>query len=105
MSFTLKLLILSGVLWISAISFIIYAWRSHARQQLILRYLAHRLTKIESLLTQIAPPPKKEEASTSEKSAEAPHPETIITIDKNEPLSKYETVNLPDEIDINFVDR
>jgi len=105
MSFTLKLLIISGVLWLPAIGFIIYAWRSHARQQLVLRYLAQRLAKIETLLMHALPPSLEKDTSSSKKSDETSHPETIITIDKNEPLSKYETVNLPDEIDINFVDR
>ena len=106
MSFTLKLLILSGVLWLSAISFIIYAWISYSRQRLVLRYIANRLTKIEALLTHPIPTKKTEEVPHSSSAKEPlPSPETIITIDKNEPLSKYETVNLPDEININFVDR
>ena len=98
-----KLMILSGTLWLCALAFIIYAWILQARQQAILRYIATRLRRIEQLLQ---PPVPSETPSTNpQPKKNTAKPETRITIDKNEPLSKYETVTLPDEIDINFVDR
>ena len=93
-----KLLILSGTLWLLAIALIIYVWIMHARQQAILRYIAGRLTKIEQILSPKKPTP------TANKTGNEPTPKTVITINKNEPLSKYEKVTLPDNIDINFVD-
>ena len=91
MSFAEKIMILSGTLWLTALAFIVYAWMTQMRQRAILRYIARRLDGIEQALK----PAKTLPRAT----------ETQITIDKNEPLSKYETVTLPDEIDINFVDR
>ncbi|MBQ7413101.1 MAG: hypothetical protein IJV07_02355 [Alphaproteobacteria bacterium] len=104
MSFMEKILVLSGTLWLSAVGFIVYAWIVQARQQQILRYIAERLAAIDKKLS----PTTEKRISSSASSAEQlikSTPETMITIDKNEPISKYETVNLPDEIDINFVDR
>ena len=89
-----KLIILSGAIWLIAIAAIVYACILQARQRAILRYIAARLTKIEQLLTPQKP---------AQPSAEKPQ-KTVITINKNEPLSKYEKVTLPDNIDINFVD-
>ena len=103
MSVMEKILILSGTLWLSAIAFIVYAWLVQVRQQQILRYIAGRLDAIEKKLS-----PKnivREKSDSPSQQSVKPSPETMITIDKNEPISKYETVNLPDEININFVDR
>lgn len=102
-----KLLILSGTLWLSALAFIVYTWIMQVRQQAVLRYIAYRLAGIDKSLKGLTPAVKLPRASvepTAEKPS-APTPETVIAIDKNEPLSKYETVSLPDEADINFVDR
>ena len=96
MSAVEKLLILSGTLWLVAIALAIYVWIMHARQRAILHYIAGRLAKIEQALT----PPKP----SARKSSDEASPKTVITINKNEPLSKYEKVTLPDNIDINFVD-
>ena len=101
MSVMEKMMILSGTLWIFAVAFIIYAWILQNRQQFLLRYIAGKLKHIESLL-QPQQPQVPESLPSDKKNA---NPKTSITIDKNEPLSKYETVTLPDEININFVDR
>lgn len=95
-----KILILSGTLWVVAVGFVIFSWILQARQQAVLRYIAVRL---EALEKKVGQPVKRSE----EKPAGQPSlpPETTIAIAKDEPLSKYETVTLPDEIDINFVDR
>ena len=104
MSITEKLMVLSGTLWLCALGFIVYAWILQHRQEILLRYIATRLKQIEKLITQNTAPdlgaPSPAPASSSRSK-----PETSISIDKNEPLSKYETVTLPDEININFVDR
>jgi len=97
-----KIMILSGTLWIFAVAFIVYAWIIQRRQQFLLRYIAARLKRIESLLE---PPPAAEVSDTPSGNKKPLKPKTSISIDKNEPLSKYETVTLPDEININFVDR
>jgi len=100
-----KIILLSGILWLTAVLFAIYIWFLLYRQQVLLRLIGRRLTLLEN---RIKPMPKTPEASDSHPTSEKKkhtEPETQITIDKNEPLSKYETVNLPDEIDINFVDR
>ena len=109
MSVMEKLLILSGTLWLSAIAFIAYAWILQARQRTILRYIASRLTKIEQMLAteethQKTVATKTVRPISSKETNEEPAPNPIITINKNEPLSKYENVTLPDNIDINFVD-
>jgi len=100
MSVMEKLIFLSGTLWLSAIAFIVYAWITQARQNAVLRYIARRLDSLEKRLK--AP---ESDASQTQPPIKPNHPETSISIDKNEPLSKYETVTLPDEININFVDR
>jgi len=102
MSVMEKMMILSGTLWVFAVAFIIYAWIIQNRQQLLLKYIAGRLKHIESLLQPVPQPQTPEPVPSHKKTAK---PETSISIDKNEPLSKYETVTLPDEININFVDR
>ena len=104
MSFMEKILVLSGTLWLSAVGLIVYTWIIQTRYQQILRYIAGRLADIDKKLSS----PSEQSAGPLTSSPEQPPksaPETLITIDKNEPISKYETVNLPDEIDINFVDR
>ena len=102
MSVMEKMMILSGTLWVFAVAFIIYAWITQNRQQLLLKYIAGRLKHIENMLQPPDPPSSSKPTSSPKKAAK---PETSISIDKNEPLSKYETVTLPDEININFVDR
>ena len=106
MSLSEKIILLSATLWLSAIAFMAYAFIHEVRLQKILKALFQKIDRLERALSQadLPTPPKKAEPALktpSKKSA----PETTIKIDKNEPLSKYETVTLPDEININFVDR
>lgn len=114
MSLIEKLLVLSGTLWLSAIAFIVYTWIVQTRQQVVLRYIARALMQINRRLADRAPVDRSQPVSaspvpTAPASAVAgsafvtpPPPETTMSIDKNEPLSKYENVALPDEININF---
>lgn len=113
MSLIEKLLVLSGTLWLSAIAFIVYTWIVQTRQQIVLRYIARALMQINRRLADRAPVDRAQPVSaspvpTAPASAAGsafvtpPPPETTMSIDKNEPLSKYENVALPDEININF---
>ena len=89
MSLLEKWVILTGLFWISAIAFILYARYMLARQHAVLKLIAERLGRLEKRL-QVQQP-------------EAPS-DTTLTINKDEPLSKYQKVHLPDEINIHFVD-
>jgi len=106
MTLSEKIILLSATLWLSAIVFMAYTFIVQARLQTILKALFQKIDRLEKAFT----PPK----SIGESAPDTPAPkaqkgnkapETTIKIDKNEPLSKYETVTLPDEININFVDR
>lgn len=99
MSLTEKMFVLSGTLWLTVIAFIVYMWLSQAKQQLVWRYIAQKLSEIEKNLKQQKPQEKKQNEVPAEKKQDA-----VVTISKNEPMSKYETVNLPDEAEIKFVD-
>ena len=101
MSLEEKMLIMLGTFWLTTIAFVIYLWFLQAKQQTVLRYIAHKLLNMEKILKD-----KKEEKQDVVdiiKSVEKKQ-ETIVAISKNEPMSKYETVNLPDEAEIKFVD-
>lgn len=98
MSLTEQIFILVGTLWATTIAFIIYMWFLQAKQQLILRFIAQKLAEIEKRLPKETQKEEKKCETVVEKK------ETVVTISKNEPMSKYETVNLPDEAEIKFVD-
>ena len=102
MSLTEKMFILSGTLWLTVIAFIIYVWVLHTKQQLVWRYIAQKLAEIEKKMKQAA----EQENKLPETSVkpEIKKTETVVTISKSEPMFKYETVNLPDEAEIKFVD-
>ena len=103
MTLSEKIILLSVTLWLGAIVFIAYTIIIQARLQAILKALFQRIDHLEKALL---PPEKATPISSQPTSAQVKKaPETTIKIDKNEPLSKYETVTLPDEININFVDR
>lgn len=106
MSFMEKIVVLVGTLWLTTIGFIIYMWLLQAKQHLILRYIAKKLADIEKN-TQPQSLEKTNTQKPEDEKAEEPEikkQETVVTINKNEPMSKYETVNLPDEAEIKFVD-
>jgi len=103
MTLTEKIILLSGTLWLSAIAFMAYTWILQARFQTILKALFRKIDHLEKMLVDSEKIPQK--SVPVAKKQGKPHTETTIKIDKNEPLSKYETVTLPDEININFVDR
>ena len=92
-----KLFVLSGTLWLSAVAFIIYTWVVQARQQVVLYNIVRYLRHIEKILN-TKNEPEKQVSETEEKER------TVVNIDKNEPLSNYKAVTLPDEVDVKFVD-
>lgn len=103
MTLSEKIILLSATLWLSAIAFIVYTCIVEARFQKLFKALLYKIDRLEKALS-VQPPPSNP-ISSPEKPTPKTKPETTIKIDKNEPLSKYETVTLPDEININFVDR
>ena len=102
MSLIEKMVVLSGTLWLTIVAFVIYMWVLQAKQQLVWRYIAKKLAEIEKKINQTIVP----ENILTEKNVEheIKQSETVVTISKNEPMSKYETVNLPDDAEIKFVD-
>ena len=108
MTLSEKIILLSVTLWLSAIAFIAYTFIVQARYQNILKVLFKKIDRLEKILLstkQGSIPVPELQGERAEKTLKKSVPETTIKIDKNEPLSKYETVTLPDEININFVDR
>lgn len=91
--FLFFILFLFAMLWAGAISFILWAWHAQRRQQALARHFYKRLERIEALLARPAPSAAQQEA------------EPTLEINTNEPLARYKSVTLPDEIDINFVER
>ncbi len=65
-------------------------WRFMNKQQAVLRRLNERIKQLEKYL--------------AEKPAKKPVL-TAISITKDEPISKYKSVTLPDDIQISFVDK
>ena len=107
MTLSEKLILLSATLWLSAIAFMAYTFILQARFQTILKLLLKKIDRLEKTLSPgaVSQPPQPVQPTPSKTATQKSAPETTIKIDKNEPLSKYETVTLPDEININFVDR
>ncbi|MBR6412378.1 MAG: hypothetical protein IKS41_04375 [Alphaproteobacteria bacterium] len=110
MTLSEKIILLSVTLWLSAIAFMAYAFIMQSRFQTILKTLYKKIDHLEKLLAHSLkeadiPPEPIKSIEPDPQSQKKTAPETTIKIDKNEPLSKYETVTLPDEININFVDR
>ena len=103
MTLSEKIILLSATLWLSAIAFIVYTCIVEARFQKIFKTLLHKIDRLEKALSSQQSPEKS--TPSPDIPVQKSKPETTIKIDKNEPLSKYETVTLPDEININFVDR
>lgn len=83
--------VLVFLLWGGAVSFGIYAWVIMQRQQQVFRHILARLERLdEALLMQ-----KKKEAMKK----------TALSIPKDEPVLKYASVSLPDDVEISFVEK
>jgi len=92
--------VLFVLIWIMAVGFIVYAYFYHEQQRKVLRYIAVKLSLLSDKNT-ARPTPAVQQQDTPEQPQPAPH-KTKMTIDKNEPISKYESMTLPDEVDVTF---
>lgn len=85
------MIILTVSMWIACVTFILFSWKMTIRQNKMFSYILMRLDRLGSLKT---------DDSFKEKSQEI-----SLSIAKDEPLSKYQDVTLPDDIDISFIER
>ncbi len=76
-------------LWFITVVLTVCLWQWLQKQRLFMRYLVSRFDRLEEKISVL----------------EAPVFETKLSIQKDEPISKYESVTLPDDIDIDFVER
>ena len=90
------------LLWVLAVGFIIFSGILFYRQQLIFRHILKRLNHLEVMVSQpIAQPAEQSQpVKTPQKTQE-----THLSIMKNEPISKYESMTLPDDVQISFVEK
>lgn len=94
--------ILALLLWVLAIGFILFSGVLFYRQQLIFRHILKRLKGLEDLMHQAS---VQSEASVENVPAEPQPQETHLSIMKNEPISKYESMNLPENVHVSFVEK
>ena len=94
--------ILAFVLWVLAVGFILFSGILFYRQQLIFRHILKRLKTLEMMLGQgsIQPVIQPEAIQTPSKPQE-----THLSIMKNEPISKYESMTLPENVHVSFVEK
>ncbi len=83
--------ILACSMWIGCVVFILFSWKTTVRQNRLFACILARLDKMEAYLSEVA----------TQKNVQ----ETSLAIAKDEPLSKYRDVTLPDDIDISFVEK
>lgn len=62
-------------------------------------YLFTEIKKTQELLQKFA---KKELSISSQEVTEKPEKQTVLSISMDEPISKYEDVNLPEGVDLRF---
>lgn len=91
--------ILAFLLWALAVGFILFSGILFYRQHLIFRHILKRLKILEITLSgQHNPIP------VSQKESQKPQ-ETCLSIMKDEPISKYESMTLPDNVQVSFVEK
>lgn len=90
------------LLWVLAVGFIIFSGILFYRQQLIFRHILKRLNHLEMMMSQpiTQPVEQSQPVKTPQKTQE-----THLSIMKNEPISKYESMTLPDDVQISFVEK
>lgn len=82
--------ILSLLLWGISVGFVVFSWILLRRQQKVFLHIAARLERLdEALLGQKAHQAKK----------------ARVSIPKDELISKYESVSLPDDVEISFIEK
>lgn len=98
------LLILFCALWTVAMSFLVFSFLTLKRYQKMMRFIAVRLEGIERRLP-LSPSLPKTDTPSKKKTPDATADETKqFVISKDEPLSKYADVSLPESVRIDFVD-
>lgn len=82
--------ILAFILWLVSIVFVVFSFILLRRQHVVFKHIVMRLERLdEAILAQ-----KKELAQ-----------KTRVSIPKDELISKYESVSLPDDVQISFVEK
>lgn len=94
--------ILAFLLWVLAVGFILFSGILFYRQQLIFRHILKRLKNLEMMMGQ-----SMGQVNTSPETANvvSKQQETHLSIMKNEPISKYESMTLPDNVQVSFVEK
>lgn len=90
--------ILSFLLWGLAVGFVLFSGILFYRQQLIFRHILKKIKTLEELL-------EKQMVQVDAAQQNVPSQETRLSIMKDEPISKYENMVLPDEVQISFVEK
>lgn len=90
--------ILAFLLWVLAVGFILFSGVLFYRQQLILRYIFQRLKTLEKMMIQMSELPVRQENNVKSQ-------QSHLSIMKDEPISKYETMTLPDDVQVSFVEK
>ncbi len=88
--------ILSFLLWVLAVGFVLFTGILFYRQQQIFHHILKRLKQMEKMMTQ-----QTETQSTQKQQM----PQVRLSIPKDEPISKYESMTLPDDVQISFVEK
>ena len=100
--------ILALLLWFLAVGFILFSGILFYRQQLIFRHILKRLKSLELMVEQLVSQPVdwSQSVHSTEQAQEMPKmKETHLSIMKDEPISKYESMTLPDDVQISFVEK
>ena len=94
--------ILAFLLWVLAVGFIVFSGVLFYRQQLVFRHILKRLQHLEVMVGQsmTQPTEQPQPIKTPQKTQE-----THLSIMKDEPISKYESMTLPDDVHISFVEK
>ena len=86
--------ILALLLWALAVGFVVFSGILFYRQQVVFRHILGRLKKMDEALASSVPSMTSQNVTQSR-----------LSIMKDEPISKYETVTLPDNVQVSFVEK
>lgn len=86
--------ILALLLWALAVGFVVFSGILFYRQQVVFRHILGRLKKMDEALASLVPSMTSQNVTQSR-----------LSIMKDEPISKYETVTLPDNVQVSFVEK
>lgn len=82
--------ILVALLWLICFAFTVFSFIVLRRQQIVFEHIAARLERLDEALLG----GKKKQAAKVQ-----------VSIPKDEKISKYESVSLPDDVQISFVEK